>query len=618
MSKKLPAQPRHQPATRRWQFFISSFRRRVMKSTISSVFLTGLLTGCGQNTLTPLALAPNSQIVPSNFIEVSANFCTRPRQPVKSLTKYLFLIDQSLYNSTPINLPDNPVNTFPPDFAPADPQGFSRFGPLVEFTQAVQAMNNPSAITLWNAIGFNTFAAPKANSSGSDITGLFTNVNGNFTAACPNSLFLTPKDFLPCLQANWWGRSVPFGPVPPLPADEGWTDYIGALTTAQMLITRDLNSNTATPGTANLKPTYQVFFISGGMPFTLLNNPNTHFANGQPLSQITTAIQDLLQLPSQFAIPFQVNFHTAYYPPTGQVGQPIPQVIQLLKDMAQVSQGLFINLGAAQNNTYFPLTPTQFNLRSQLVDIFLENRNLVWWNDGRLLLDSDGDGLPDLLETPAGSNPNLPDSDGNGVSDYVEYRLNGKPCNDPQCAKNNANAFGVCSGLNPITSANGTTYPDSDNDGLNDCEETLLKANLNQFSTPANMIPDFLALKNWIPIQPSSLGAFAIPFSDLLTPYLKLKYDLPTSIDTSQSASSTTTYTRRSSELSLVSSPNVDQDCYQMLFHSVNTLNFPATLKIHLIENASLTQDTPVLRTAEKTLPSKNAQRLDFVPSDFN
>jgi hypothetical protein len=86
--------------------------------------------------------------------------------------------------------------------------------------------------------------------------------------------------------------------------------------------------------------------------------------------------------------------------------------------------------------------------------LFAINRNAVS-RAGELLVDSDGDGVPDRDEIALGLDPTNPDTDGDGIGDGVELKM----------------------GLNPkipnlITGCN--PFRDLDGDRLNDCEERVL------------------------------------------------------------------------------------------------------------------------------------------------
>jgi hypothetical protein len=106
---------------------------------------------------------------------------------------------------------------------------------------------------------------------------------------------------------------------------------------------------------------------------------------------------------------------------------------------------------------------------------------------GSLLVDSDGDGLPDVDEIALGTNPINPDTDGDGLSDGVEVRMG----LDPKTPN-------VITGCNPVS--------DLDGDRLNDCEERVLGTNLCNSDTDGDGVSDlveFLSRTN--PLVPEDL-----------------------------------------------------------------------------------------------------------------
>src|SRR6266851_400034 len=96
------------------------------------------------------------------------------------------------------------------------------------------------------------------------------------------------------------------------------------------------------------------------------------------------------------------------------------------------------------------------SLQQQLVlkRLIAFNRNAIS-RSGELLVDSDGDGVPDRDEIALGLDPTNPDTDGDGLSDGVELKM----------------------GLDPLTPnliTGCSPFRDADGDRLNDCEERVL------------------------------------------------------------------------------------------------------------------------------------------------
>ena len=160
-----------------------------------------------------------------------------------------------------------------------------------------------------------------------------------------------------------------------------------------------------------------------------------------------------------------------------EVGQE-PRTQQILSSMALASQGAFAQQDAGQLNL---LDTALIEPRSHF-----ELRELVIWNANYLLhdgvpsADSDGDGLTDDQETAIGTSPTNPDTDGDGVGDKIEYSLQYPGSEfDPLVF----GTFTQCSTLK-------LPFPDSDSDGLNDCEEAVVGTSAYLQDTDKDGLPD--------------------------------------------------------------------------------------------------------------------------------
>ncbi len=129
------------------------------------------------------------------------------------------------------------------------------------------------------------------------------------------------------------------------------------------------------------------------------------------------------------------------------------------------------------------------SLQQQLVlkRLIAFNRNVVS-RSGELLVDSDGDGVPDRDEIALGLNPTNPDTDGDGLGDGVELKM----------------------GLDPLTPnliTGCSPFRDADGDRLNDCEERVLGTDACMGDTDGdgpNDLVEFLSGTN--PLVPENLG----------------------------------------------------------------------------------------------------------------
>jgi hypothetical protein len=172
--------------------------------------------------------------------------------------------------------------------------------------------------------------------------------------------------------------------------------------------------------------------------------------------------------------------------------------------------------------------PTR-NARFYLKDIFIRNKRLVWY-EGRVEYDQDEDGLSDIEESRLGTSATNWDTNNDGVSDFVAIKRFG-------CFKQTG---GECVALdktnfettdcNPFTRDPLTgRYPDSDGDGLNDCEETIIGSNAYTFHTNGSWIPDGIQYLFGFQNPLISLEKFMVDLTgEGLSLYQRIKRFLPT------------------------------------------------------------------------------------------
>ena len=162
-----------------------------------------------------------------------------------------------------------------------------------------------------------------------------------------------------------------------------------------------------------------------------------------------------------------------------EVGQD-PRATAVLSAMTLASKGAFAQF-----------TPGKLNLLDTALidpDSHFQLRELVVWNSNYLLRngipspDSDGDGLSDDEEGPLKTDPTKADTDGDGVGDKIEHVLAypGSEFNPIVAGK-----FTECVNISK-------PFPDSDADGLNDCEEAVEGTSPYLQDTDRDGLPDVL------------------------------------------------------------------------------------------------------------------------------
>ncbi len=117
--------------------------------------------------------------------------------------------------------------------------------------------------------------------------------------------------------------------------------------------------------------------------------------------------------------------------------------------------------------------------------------------------DSDGDGVPDSYELSHGMDPNNPDSDRDGLSDGQELVMGTDPLN------NDTDHDGVLDGRDeaPLDGTISSIGPDSDGDGVSDKIEKILGTDVLKKDTDGDGIPDSM---DTYPIDPNNISQVSL------------------------------------------------------------------------------------------------------------
>lgn len=542
---------------------------------------TVILTGCSKEALTPLVREYAAQ---ARYVDVEANFCTSPPSQVRQKIKYLFVLDHSQSNQ-----PGFPNPLTPNDVASTDAQGSRRYGPLAQFISNL--VPDPYNLTYFDIIDFNDQAYYP-----NGMTGAFDNDSANF---------------LNNLKTDWIGSGNSGNPVP---HDKGFTNYQAALQLAYKLIQADAQNESADPARPIVTTTYQIVFVSDGIPVISSPPGSPSPTTLQTFSgDIAPNINSILNLKNDPVLsPFiaGISLNTAYYYQNVEV----PDAESLLQQMANAGNGQYLQVGTSSSIFYQAFAPPSRRIRYNLADTWVENKNAVWWDNGQLLSDSDGDGLPDLIEDQLHSNSLAADSDGNGVSDLVEYRTKGKPCKDARCSPAGRDQYSICDGFQPSTDGSGNVhFPSTTQKGLNDCENFVLGGLQNSVDSNGDFIPDFLSFRNLVPFIAGTTGGQADPFADGMSNYQKIKLGLPISV----SKSKILDFLTRQSALEHVDSDQADLDCYKLTTRRVGVSGPGNTIKISVIQNTALIDDKPIMVSAERKLDVQSFSKITFDRKDF-
>ena len=541
---------------------------RKLAIIVCTLLLAFLFSACDHTQLEPLThLTMQAAQPPPPVGTAVINFATMPALRLAGKLKFVFVVDESGSNEgTPGQTPGT------------DPLGNRRFVAMENFiTTLEQQQQSLASDIFFSLITFNTTATKVSD---------FTNNPTNFVNQAIQSQLSQIHQL-----------------------DKGFTDYLGAEALVTSLIQADI-TNTQSASTGQTGPAeknyYVVIFESDGAP--AMPDPNTIQGwSLEPTTNILSGIDGILGLANQPNVE-GITFNTGMY----YQDQPEAGAIPLLTAMAQEGNGLFYNFGpdVGQPIDYSRYPVPLQQVKYQIRDIVGHNVNTVWFQ-GQLQADSDGDGLPDVLEQQLGSDPNNPDTDGDGISDGVQYLLTQTPCATASCAPVQTNLHSACdqymvSGTGSGSAIKFASSPDS---RMNRCELTLLGADPNSWDGSQEWIPNYLKLVNGLSFDPTAPDAQLDPDQDGVINYNEVKFDTP--VMTSNSL--VQNLTPYQYDLQLVNSTST-QDFYQLTISNIPLGGPSDRFRVYIMEQAPAVDETRYMLVAEK--PFQNGA-VDFENGDF-
>ncbi len=262
------------------------------------------------------------------------------------------------------------------------------------------------------------------------------------------------------------------------------TDYLGTLDAIYADIYNDIIDTTNEDNLIRTK--YIVVFLSDGLP-------NTGNGRGQQTDDnIWEKVTSIAEMIDENGVG-GFNFHTSLLLGLFD-GLPLAQeeAETTLEGMADRGEGQFSLFDSAESIDFINIIDMRLTLEYKLKYFVAYNYNV---RPGVELtyVDSDGDGLTDEEEQQHQTDPTIADTDGDGLGDFFEVKLS-----SPGYELNPLLADSPCPQL--VTDQ----YPDTDNDGLNDCEEFVKGTNRRIVDTDRDGIPDgieFLAGTNPLEVQ---------------------------------------------------------------------------------------------------------------------
>lgn len=531
-----------------------SLKKLATKLAAAATFLVLSCTQAKED-LVPL---DEFSVAENSITSLRGEFCTLPSDAVKSKLKMIIVMDKSGSNQN-----------VPPDNAGTDIDGMRRYAPIKQMLQSYTA----------------------------DPTVFFSLVNFSNTGNVVQE-FTNDKDaFLQVIEQ----QHNPSNQTPPHPNDGGWTNFEDALKTVHNMIDADIKAAKELPEVTSSY--YVVFFISDGAPYVNGNDPD----DLQDKPVILDLVESILALSEESKMYVDsIQLHTGYY---YNNTNPNADAQTYMREMALKGFGDFFEFSAGEAIDFSQFALPTRNVKHVLRDVLLADLNSLWV-EGKLYLDSDGDGVPDKTENDFGSNPQKADSDDNGVSDGVEMFAMGKPCKDDRCTPAGAQPFGSCSQWidNSSTTAR---YTDLDKDGLNNCEEqVVLKSKIDSFDSNEDWMPDFLGLRNNIAFVAGSQEVQLDPDGDKTSNYNEVKLGTPIKFANDRLMG----FKPFKYDLNVVSD-DAEHTCYSLEINDIKMLQDVEKFRLFLLENTAIIDTKRFMRTLDVTL--RLGETTTFTRDDF-
>lgn len=308
------------------------------------------------------------------------------------------------------------------------------------------------------------------------------------------------------------------------------TDYQGALSRVKALLSDDMTQVAARRKSELPRTKYAVIFLTDGVPFphcsrgdpSRNNPPDQAGCPADPAActicqrggtpglfpdlgagedynepyQLQQVVDEIHRLGESYAVG-DLKLHAAQLF-TDNATQCCPvcfaddpdgsHAAQLLQSLAEADQGRgsYVLFRRAEDLSFVDYDFTSLQEKFVTRSIFVQHRNQVATPKG-LMVDTDGDGIPDDEEFAMGLDRLKADTDGDGYSDLFEVRYKALGF-DPlvsQKARCQANS----------SKCPGRTACDTDGDGLTDCEEAELGTDPELIDSDADGIPDGMEVR---------------------------------------------------------------------------------------------------------------------------
>jgi hypothetical protein len=251
-------------------------------------------------------------------------------------------------------------------------------------------------------------------------------------------------------------------------AGSGMTPYLAALDMTASELRADVDENR----TLAQRTRYVIIFLSDGTP--TMPEPT-------PSAEVILKVDGIMALGAEVG---GITLNAVHLGGAGEDAGVGAAAEKLLNEMALHGKGAYKSFPNGDSLDFAGLDYSPITRTWEQRFFMVTNRSMRPSATGAVA-DSDRDGLDDPREAALGINPTLADSDGDGCSDLVEDRLGWNP---------KATVPGEC------TCEVGKALLDTDEDGLNDCEEMWIGTKSNDSdsdlgrmdTTEGDLVPDGL------------------------------------------------------------------------------------------------------------------------------
>jgi len=402
----------------------------------------------------------------------------------------------------------------------------------------------------------------------------------------------------------------------------GWTNYMDALSKAYLVAGESIRYF------KSLNPKAKIYidfiFYSDGVPDVpdgkggIMEQPWD--ANSAPIGPYLKDSVDLLLSLAQTNndVVGNISLSTGYFHLPAASDPDFAAASLLLKEMASEGHGTYTDVSTGQSIDWSQYAVAVALIKHEVRTVMVQPMNILWDNTkGAMVLDSDGDGLPDYLEVKLGSDPLKADSDGNGVPDGVEYRRSGKPCKADKCLPSGAEPYLQCNGFEVTPGAVPRVFQHQDGDatGMDACSKYILGARPDLFDTNGDGLTDAVKFSFSLPFVSGVSATMIDSDNDGQINYDEVVHFTPPFINNAQLIYlQPITY-----QMSMVSS-SASQDCYHLEANNIPTFGLSANVtnnvKLIVIEEKAIIDRSEILRTSVKAVPS-GSNVITFTNSDL-